>query len=72
RKLHLTDSGQAVYQRGGAIVGEFRKREAGLEDISAVRKGVLRLGIPPMVGRQIAGLIRHFRHAYPGIELRIS
>ncbi|AGB84345.1 transcriptional regulator [Serratia sp. FGI94] len=72
RKLHLTDSGQAVYQRGVAILDEFRQLEAELEDISAVRKGVLRLGIPPMVGRQIAGLIRHFRHAYPGIELRIS
>jgi DNA-binding transcriptional LysR family regulator len=72
RKLHLTDSGQAVYQRGLAILDEFRQLEAELEDISSVKKGVLRLGIPPMVGRQIAGLIRQFRQTYPGIELRIS
>ncbi len=72
RKLHLTDSGQAVYQRGLAILDEFRQLEAELEDISSVKKGVLRLGIPPMVGRQIAGLIRQFRQTYPGIELSIS
>ncbi|MFC0228095.1 LysR family transcriptional regulator [Serratia aquatilis] len=72
RKLHLTDSGQAVYQRGLAILDEFRQLEAELGDISSVKKGVLRLGIPPMVGRQIAGMIRQFRQTYPGIELRIS
>ncbi|VTR56040.1 Ben and cat operon transcriptional regulator [Serratia fonticola] len=72
RKLHLTDSGQAVYQRGLAILDEFRQLEAELDDISSVKKGVLRLGIPPMVGRQIAGLIRQFRQTYPGIELKIS
>jgi len=72
RKLHLTDSGQAVYQRGLAILDEFRQLEAELEDISSVKKGVLRLGIPPMVGRQIADLIRRFRQTYPGIELKIS
>ena len=54
RKLRLTDSGQAVYQRGLTILDEFRQLEAELEDISSVKKGVLRLGIPPMVGRQIS------------------
>lgn len=72
RKLHLTDSGQAVYQRGLAILDEFRQLETELEDISSVKKGVLRLGIPPMVGRQIAGLIKQFRQTYPGIELKIA
>jgi DNA-binding transcriptional LysR family regulator len=72
RKLHLTDSGQAVYQRGLTILDEFRQLEAELEDISSVKKGVLRLGIPPMVGRQISGLIKQFRQTYPGIELKIA
>ncbi|MFI8418014.1 LysR family transcriptional regulator [Serratia sp. NPDC078593] len=72
RKLRLTDSGQAVYQRGIAILDEFRQLEAELEDISSVKKGVLRLGIPPMVGRQIAALLRQFRQTYPRIELNIS
>lgn len=38
RKLRLTDSGQAVYQRGLTILDEFRQLEAELEDISSVKK----------------------------------
>ncbi|MDN6450423.1 MAG: LysR family transcriptional regulator, partial [Enterobacterales bacterium] len=72
RRLHLTDSGQAVYQRGLAILDQFSQLRAELEDISTVKRGQLKLGIPPMVGTQMAGLINEFRHNYPGIELIIS
>ncbi|MBW7981815.1 LysR family transcriptional regulator [Enterobacillus tribolii] len=72
RQLHLTDSGQAVYQRGVAILDQFGQLRAELEDISSLKKGRLKLGIPPMVGTQIAGLIGEFRQRYPGIELLIS
>ncbi|TCL05749.1 MULTISPECIES: LysR family transcriptional regulator [Sodalis] len=72
RKLLLTDSGQAVYQRGLAILDEFRQLESELEDIGSLKKGRLRLGIPPMVGTQMADLISSFRRRYPGIELLIA
>src|SRR5471032_1813089 len=72
RRLRLTDSGQALYQRGLNILEEFRQLEAELEDINALKSGHLRLGIPPMVGTQIAPLIGSFRQQYPGIELVIS
>ncbi|WP_413736093.1 LysR family transcriptional regulator [Sodalis sp. RH21] len=72
RKLRLTDSGQAVYNRGLAILDEFRQLQAELEDIGSLKKGRLRLGIPPMVGTQMADLIRDFRRLYPGIELQIA
>ena len=72
RKLHLTDSGQAVYQRGLAILQEFHQLEAELGDINQLKTGELRLGIPPMVGMQIAGSISAFRRRYPGVELKIS
>ena len=38
RKLRLTDSGQALYQRGLTILDEFRQLEAELEDISSVKR----------------------------------
>lgn len=72
RKLHLTDSGQAVYQRGLSIIEEFRQLETEISDINELKTGELRLGIPPMVGMQIAGSISAFRQRYPGIELKIS
>ena len=72
RKLHLTDSGQAVYQRGLAILQEFHQLEAEIGDITQLKTGELRLGIPPMVGMQIAGSISAFRRRYPGVELKIA
>ncbi|NDL65113.1 LysR family transcriptional regulator [Acerihabitans arboris] len=72
RQLRLTDSGQAVYSRGLGILDQFRQLEAELEDIGSLKKGRLRLGIPPMVGTQMADLIRDFRRKYPGIELQIA
>lgn len=72
RKLLMTDTGQVVFERGLAILDEFRQLEAELSDINHLNKGVLRLGIPPMVGMLMAGPIGLFRQRYPGVELKIS
>jgi DNA-binding transcriptional LysR family regulator len=72
RQLHLTDSGQALFQRGQNILEEFRQLEMELKDISSNKRGQLRVGIPPMVGTQMAAMIGDFRQRYPGIELIIS
>lgn len=72
RRLHLTDSGEAVYQRGLAILQEFHQLEAEIGDINQLKTGELRLGIPPMVGMQIAGSISAFRRRYPGVKLKIA
>lgn len=72
RKLHLTDSGQAVYQRGLTILQEFKQLEMEIGDLNQLKTGELRLGIPPMVGMQIAGAISAFHQRYPGIILKIS
>ncbi|ADO50328.1 LysR family transcriptional regulator [[Enterobacter] lignolyticus] len=72
RKLLLTDTGRVVFERGLAILAEFRQLEAELSDINHLNKGLLRLGIPPMVGMMMAGPIGLFRQRYPGVELKIS
>lgn len=72
RKLLLTDTGRVVYERGIAILAEFRQLEDELSDIRHLDKGTLRLGIPPMVGMLMAGPIGLYRQRYPGVELKIS
>lgn len=72
RRLLLTDTGQVVFERGLAILAEFRQLEAELSDINHLNKGLLRLGIPPMVGMLMAGPISLFRQRYPGVELKVS
>ena len=71
RRLHLTDSGQVVYQRGQMILQEFKQLELEIGDINQLKTGELRLGVPPMVGMQIAGSVSAFRQRYPGITLKI-
>lgn len=61
-----------VFERGQAILGEFHQLESELSDINHLHKGVLRLGIPPMVGMLMAEPISRFRQRYAGIELKIS
>ncbi|MGY5958866.1 LysR family transcriptional regulator [Kosakonia sp. BK9b] len=72
RKLLLTDTGRVVFERGVAILAEFRQLEAELSDINQLNKGVLCLGIPPMVGMLMAGPISLFRQRFPGVELKIA
>ena len=72
RKLLLTDTGRVVFERGQAILAEFRQLEAELGDINQLNKGLLRLGIPPMVGMLMAGPVSLFRQRYPGVELKIA
>ncbi len=71
RRLHLTDSGEVVYQRGQLILQEFKQLEMEIADINQLKTGELRLGVPPMVGMQIAGSVSAFRQRYPGIALKI-
>lgn len=72
RRLLLTDTGRVVFERGLAILTEFRQLEAELSDINHLNKGLLRLGIPPMVGMMMAGPISLFRQRYPGVALKVA
>lgn len=72
RGLRLSDSGNVVYQRALAILDQFAQLKTELDDLGTLTKGSLKLGIPPMVGTQMAGLIGEFRQRYPGIELHIA
>lgn len=72
RRLLLTDTGRVVYERGITILDEFRQLEAELTDVNHLNKGILRLGIPPMVGMLMAGPISTYRQRYPGVELKIA
>lgn len=65
RRLLLTDTGRVVFERGLALLAEFRQLEAELSDINQLKTGVLRLGIPPMVGMLMAGPIGLFRQRCP-------
>ncbi|NIY93612.1 LysR family transcriptional regulator [Vibrio diazotrophicus] len=71
RLFSLTDAGEIVYQRAQEILAQMSQLDAELIDLNELKRGHLRLGIPPMVGHVYAGLIRQYRLRYPEVEMTI-
>jgi len=71
RHFSLSEAGEIVYQRALEILAQMSQLEAELVDLNQLKRGHLRLGIPPMVGHVYAGLIRQYRQRYPEVEMTI-
>lgn len=72
RTVALTDAGRAVAERAEAVLAALRSVEDAVGDVAAVRRGRLRVGLPPMVGASVfPGLVAAYRRIYPGVELAL-
>ncbi len=71
RSFTLSDAGEIVYQRAQEILAQMTQLESELIDLNQLKRGHLRLGIPPMIGHIYAGLIREYRQRYPDVEMTI-
>ncbi len=71
RRFWLTDAGEIVYLRAQQMLEVMGQLKAEMVDLGELKRGHLRLGIPPMVGHLYAGLIRRYKQLYPDIELTI-
>ncbi|WP_248929761.1 cidABC operon transcriptional activator CidR [Paenibacillus hamazuiensis] len=70
RQVELTDSGQVIVAHAKHILQSFESLSAELNDLTHLKKGRIRIGLPPMVGaRFFPNVINQFRKQYPGIEL---
>jgi DNA-binding transcriptional LysR family regulator len=66
----LTDAGRVVFDRAEAVLSMLHSIEDDVAEVGAVRRGHLRLGIPPMVGGAFfPPVLSDFRVAYPGVVL---
>ena len=50
KRIELTDAGQIMYQQAQQMVESFQRVSAELEDLMNLKRGHLRIGLPPMVG----------------------
>ncbi|MBB3931098.1 DNA-binding transcriptional LysR family regulator [Kaistia hirudinis] len=68
----LTAAGEVVYRRGVKLLAERDDLLAELAEIRGLKRGVLRLGLPP-VGSSVlfAPLFALYARRYPGIEVRL-
>jgi len=72
-RVILTDAGQAVYRRGLQLLAGREDLVAEIEEIRGLKRGVLRLGLPPIGSNTLfARPFAQFRQRYPGIEVRLA
>jgi DNA-binding transcriptional LysR family regulator len=71
-KPRLTPIGEAVYARALRLLAEREDLLAEIAELRGLKRGVLRLGLPPVgSGILFAPLFARFRAKFPGIEIRL-
>ncbi|KGT37542.1 MAG: LysR family transcriptional regulator [Weizmannia coagulans] len=72
KKIVLTDAGQAVFQQAQKTLKAFRQLTDAINDVAGLKKGKIRIGLPPMIGsRYFPRVIDEFHHAYPDIKIQL-
>jgi DNA-binding transcriptional LysR family regulator len=72
RRVMLTDAGRVVLERAQAVLTALQSIQEEVAEVGAVRRGHLRLGIPPMIGAAFfPPVLADFRTAYPGVALEL-
>lgn len=73
RQLELTDAGKAVLVNAKKVLEAFRDLTSELTDIMELKKGEIRIGIPPMMGAVFfSRSISRFKEAYPLVDLTLT
>jgi len=72
KRVVLTDAGEVIYAQAKHIVMAFHNLSSELDDLRNLKKGHIRIGLPPMVGsRFFPQVIGKFREAYPDITVEL-
>ncbi len=72
RRVQLTDAGRLVLERAQAVLDSLRGIEEEVVELAALRRGRLRIGMPPIVGVAFfAPLLAEYHQAHPGISLEL-
>lgn len=72
RKVILTAEGEQFLPRIASALREMDVARQELRDMADLKRGEVRLGIPPMFGlHYVPGLMNAFRQLYPGIAMTV-
>lgn len=72
RRVALTEAGRGVYDRALGVLSALRSIAEEVAEVGAVKRGTVRVGLPPMVGGAFFPPVLHdFRARYPGIALEL-
>lgn len=69
----LTSAGEVVYRRALTMLAERDDLKAELDEMRGLKRGTLRLGMPPIAGSVLfAATFAEFHSRYPGIDVRLT
>ncbi|OWR31717.1 LysR family transcriptional regulator [Saccharibacillus sp. O23] len=72
KKIELTDAGRVVVEQAQAITQSFSNLSAQLGDLADLKRGQIRIGLPPMVGSSFfPKVIGAFHDRYPDVTLQV-
>jgi DNA-binding transcriptional LysR family regulator len=73
RQLELTDAGKAVLKNAKDVLEAFSNLTSELTDILELKKGEIRIGIPPIMGAAFfSKLISEFKKVYPLVDITLT
>ncbi|MFM1652660.1 LysR family transcriptional regulator [Brevibacillus sp. B_LB10_24] len=73
KQLELTDAGKAVLVNAKHVLESFDNLTSELNDIMEIKKGEIRIGIPPIVGAAFySKLIIRYKALYPAIDIILT
>lgn len=72
KRIELTDAGTVLLTQAQHMVKAFDEMTSHLDELMKVKRGRIRIGLPPMVGSNFfPSIIGKFREEYPGITLQL-
>lgn len=72
RNIELTDAGSIVYKQGQKIIRSVHDLHILLDDLSNIKTGTIKLGIPPLIGTLFfPEIARKFHRQYPKVHLEL-
>ncbi len=72
RRVMLTDAGRIVFERAEGLLDSVRRMEEEVAELSTLRRGRVRIGLPPMVGMSFfPGVLAEFHRTHPQIVLEL-
>ncbi|WP_168072068.1 LysR family transcriptional regulator [Caulobacter sp. SSI4214] len=68
-----TPLGEVVYPRAVKLLADRADLLAEIDEVRGLKRGTLRLGLPPVASSSIFGpLVARFRALYPGLEIKLT
>ncbi|ANS76697.1 LysR family transcriptional regulator [Paenibacillus yonginensis] len=72
RSVELTDAGRIIVERAQEILNSFQNLSGELDDLRNLKRGHIRIGLPPMVGSSFfPKVMGQFHQRYPDITIRL-